>query len=202
MSHSLAEFLPETNAKCEKPVKIDIGCGPNKKDGFIGIDIRPFPGVDLMFDIGKDRWPFEDNSVEESHCSHTIEHLTNFEGKFERVNFLNELFRVTVPGGKCALIFPHWCSNRFHGDFTHREPLSEFFFYYLDRLWRTQNAPHTDIAHNPNGYDCNWNCTWGYTMRQDLGVRNAEYQQFAMANYKEAILDIVATMTATKEASK
>lgn len=184
-------------------IRLNLGSGPTKKgDGWTDVDLIKFDNVDVVCNLGAEKWPWEDSSVDELFASHFLEHLTNFEGKWERVRFFNEAFRVMKPLGKMTLIFPHWASNRFYGDITHREAFSEMGFYYLDRLWRSQNAPHTDIAYNPNGYTCNWNCTWGYTMRQDLGVRNAEYQQFAMANYKDAILDIIATCVATKEPPK
>ena len=75
-------------------------------------------------------------------------------------------------------------------------------FYYLSREWRAgdkekgvaANAPHTDILHNPNGYDCNFIATWGYSMNQPLLSRNSEYQQFALQNYKEAAMDMIATL--------
>jgi hypothetical protein len=184
-------------------IRLDVGAGPHKKGPeWTGVDRIAFDGVDVVCDIGLERWPWDNDSVEEIHASHFLEHLTNFEGKWERTHFFNEAFRVMKPMGKMTLITPHWASNRFHGDPTHREMWSEMSFFYLDRLWRSQNAPHTDSKHNPNGYDCNWNCTWGYTMKPELGVRNLEYQQFAMANYKDSIMDMIATCVATKEPLK
>jgi hypothetical protein len=169
------------------PIRLDIGCGPNKKADWLGVDCIAFPGVDVVHDVRTGRWPWEDNSVAESQASHFIEHL------------FNELWRITVPDGKCTLIFPHWTSNRFYGDPTHKEPLSEFSFYYLDPVWRAANAPHTDIAHNQNGYKCHWACSWGYYLKPELAVRNAEYQEFAKTYFKEAITDMVVTMQAIKK---
>lgn len=167
-------------------VKIDLGCGPHKRDGFIGVDIRQFDGkVDIVADLRK-QWPWANGEVEEAHCSHFLEHLTGA----ERIHFCNELHRTLKLGGKCTLITPHWASCRAYGDLTHQwPPVSEFWFYYLSKTWRAQNAPHND------GYECDFAATWGYNMRPDLSVRNAEFQQFAFANYKETIQDIVATMT-------
>lgn len=180
-------------------LKIDIGCGPNKKGpDWTGVDRISFPNVDVVCDVGSQVWPWLENSVDEAHASHFLEHLTNFDGKWERVRFFNELYRVMKPGAQCALVFPHWNSNRYYGDPTHKEPFSEMGFYYLDRAWRKANAPHTDSERNPNGYTCNFNCTWAYTMRQDLTLRNTDYQQYALQNYKEVVLDIIATMVATK----
>jgi hypothetical protein len=178
-----------------KLVKLDFGCGPHKREGFEGVDATPFVGVDHVVDLRQAPWPWADNSVEEAHASHFVEHLT----ATERVAFCNELYRVLVPGGSCQVIVPHWNSCRAYGDPTHQwPPVSEFWFYYLNREWRAGNAPHTDIQYNPQGFSCHFDATWGYSLRGDLSVRNQEFQQFAIANYKEVITDTVATLKAVK----
>ena len=175
--------------------KLDLGCGPNTREGFEGVDCTPFVGVKHVVDLKITPWPWADNSVAEAHSSHFVEHLTSL----ERVAFWNELYRVLVPGGTCQIIVPHWNSCRAYGDPTHQWPAcSEFLWYYLSAEWRAGNAPHTDAQHVPGMLNCNFNATWGYTLRPDLGVRNQEYQQFAIANYKEVIQDMVATVTAVK----
>lgn len=177
------------------PMKLDLGCGQNKKGSdWIGCDQYRMPGVDKVFNLGSGKWPFKDNSVDEAHCSHTIEHLTNFNGKWERVHFFNELYRVLKPGAKCLLVFPHWCSNRYYGDPTHAEPFSEMGFYYLSREWRRTQAPHSDIAWNEKGYACDFEASWGYNVHPTIAVRNQEYQQNALTFWKEAAQDIIATL--------
>lgn len=173
-------------------LKLDFGCGPHKRDGFQGVDMTPFVGVDFVVDLKQGTWPWPDNSVAEAHSSHFLEHLTSS----ERVHFCNELYRVLVPGGTCQVIVPHWGSCRAYGDPTHQwPPMGEFWFYYLSKEWRAGNAPHTDAQFVPGMFNCNFGATWGYNLRGDLGVRNQEYQQFAIANYKEVIQDMVATLT-------
>lgn len=183
-------------AKKTKEIKllnIDLGCGPNPKEGFIGVDKYKMKGVDVVLDIGKEKWPWKDNSVDEVNCTHFIEHLTNFGGKWERVHFFNELGRVLKKGAKASLVFPHWASERYYGDPTHCEPFSEMGFYYLDKDWRATQAPHSDKKWNKNGYDCDLACTWGYSLRQDLLSRNQEYQMMALQKEKGAAQDIIAT---------
>lgn len=175
-------------------MKLDFGCGPNKKEGFLGVDSIAFPGVDFIQDVTQTPWQWEDSSVDEAYASHFLEHLTNLENRWERVKFFNELYRILKPGGKVTLIFPHWASNRYYGDPTHKEPFSEMGFFYLSKAWRDVNAPHADIQYNPNGYACNFAATWGYNLRGDLISRNAEYQQYALTNFKEAAQDIIATL--------
>lgn len=182
----------------EAPLRLDLGAGKNKKPGFLGVDAIKFDGVDVVHDLRQTPWPWADNSVDEAHCSHFLEHLTNLDGKYERVKFFNELFRVLKPGAKCTLILPHWSSNRYYGDPTHKEPFSEFGFYYLNRTWRMANAPHADADFNPDGYTCDFkenSITWGYSMHPHLMTRNAEYQQHALQFWREAAQDLMATLT-------
>lgn len=187
-------------------IYLDFGCGKNKhqEDGkkFIGVDSINFPEVDLVLDLtAKEKsiqnadfsvthtykkWPWENDSVQEIFCSHFLEHL---EPK-ERVHFVNECYRILKPGAQARIIVPHWASERAMGDLTHSaHPVSEMWFYYLDFNWRASNAPHNDF------YKCNFACTWGYSMRNDLLSRNQEYQQFALANFKGAAQDTICTMT-------
>jgi SAM-dependent methyltransferase len=174
------------------PIKLDLGCGPNKREGFIGIDQFAFDGeVDHVLNIGSERLPYDDGSVEEIHTSHFIEHLT----PVERCHVINECYRVLKIGGKVTIIVPHWGSCRAYGDPSHQwPPVSEFWFYYLDKNWRQSQAPHTDKKTWPLGYDCDFMATWGYSLHESLNLRNSEYQQNAVQWFKEAIQDIQATL--------
>lgn len=173
------------------PLKIDIGCGKNKKEGFWGVDKIKFDPVDEVLDI-KDRWPFEDSSVDEAHCSHTLEHLL----PLERIHFANELWRVLKPDAQCVIITPHWASQRAYGDMAHQwPPVSEFWYYYLNKVWRGANAPHLDIEFNKDGYTCNFDTvTSVYTIHPVLIPRNIEYQTNALTWYKEAATDLINTI--------
>jgi len=199
------------------PLKLDIGCGPHKKEGFFGVDSIAFPGVDLQLNVvepvyqeipkgfewmeqcferkilGFKTWPWENDSVEEVHSSHFVEHLR---ARDERVHFLNELYRVMKVGAKATIIVPHWSSCRAYGDPTHTwSPMSEFLWYYLSRAWRQQNAPHTDSESWMNGLKCNFEVTWGYSLDQMTSMKNQEQQQFCIQHYKDVVQDMIATLT-------
>lgn len=178
--------MTQTQTSAGSLVKLDIGCGINKKAGYLGVDIKNFAGVDVVADL-RNQWPWEDNSVDEVNASHVLEHFT----ATERIHFMNELYRVLKPGSKATIITPHWSSARAYGDLTHQwPPVSEFWYYYLSKEWRKTNAPHQD-----DQYSCDFEATWGYNLRPDLASRNQDYQMFAMCNYKEAAQDIIATVT-------
>lgn len=176
-------------------MKLDIGCGPNKKEGFTGVDQYQFDGVDI---IGNPATSFfwerqiGYDVVEEAHASHFVEHLD----AQERIEFYNGLWRSMKVGAKATIITPYWASNRAYGDPTHKwPPVSEFSFFYLGREWRAGNAPHTDKKWLPIGYDCNFEVGWGYNPHPILATRNREYQEMALTFHKEAAQDMIATLT-------
>lgn len=107
-------------------MKIDIGCGRFKKDGFIGIDILPIPGVDYVVDLRKERLPFADNSVDEVFTHHFLEHL----GIEDVVKMMEEIHRVCVRGAKVEIHVPHFssCSNfcEFHKTSFRYNSFTEF----------------------------------------------------------------------------
>jgi SAM-dependent methyltransferase len=200
-------------------LKIDLGCGTNKRPGFLGIDRRKFDGVDGVTDLTQRSWSFKqsslgsvqllqssdgefilpDNSVTEATCSHFLEHLEHNQRHPERVRFMNELWRVLVPGGKATIITPHWASNRAYGDFTHADkPVSEMFYAYLDRSWREENAPDTDAKYNPDGYTCDFHSQIGYTPHPELHTLQPEHREIALNWYKEAVLDLHVLLTSQK----
>ena len=170
-------------------LKLDLGCGPNKRPGFIGVDERKFNGVDVVTDLRKP-WPWDDGSVAEVHASHFLEHLTGS----ERVWFFNELYRVLAPAeygpggnpvkGFASIIVPHWSSERAYGDPTHQWPPVVFFaFYYLNAEWRAQNAPHC-------GYTCNFEVGGTNAISNEWTVKNQETQQFAQMHYINVATDL------------
>lgn len=175
------------------PLKLDLGCGKNKAPGFVGVDSRKFEGVDVVCNLAKGRWPWKDASVDEVNASHFVEHLS----AEERIHFVNELWRVLKPGGKATVSVPHWCASRAYGDLTHQwPPVTEFWFFYLSKAWRDVNAPHNDF------YECDFQISYGYSMRPDLISRAEEHRNFALTNYKEAAQDIVSTWVKPAAAGK
>lgn len=189
-SVSTKSKAPSKKKSTHALLKIDIGCGKNKREGFLGVDQFAMQGVDVVMDV-RQPWPWEDNTVDEVHCSHFLEHLTGN----ERVFFMNELYRVMKPGAKATVITPHWASNRAYGDFTHQwPPVSEMYFYYLSAEWRTTQAPHTDKKWNPLGYSCNFQSSWGYGLHPELHNKDSLTQQDAMQWKKDAIMDMIATL--------
>jgi hypothetical protein len=71
VSPEIQKLLDENNLG----IKLDIGCGASKQKGFVGMDIRPLPGVDVVHDLERFPWPFPDQSVSFAMSSHVLEHI-------------------------------------------------------------------------------------------------------------------------------
>jgi hypothetical protein len=144
-------------------------------------------GYDLF-----ERWPWGNESVDEVNCSHFLEHMS----ARERVFFFNELYRVMKVDAKCQIVTPHWASNRAYGDLTHSwPPVAEMLWYYLDRNWRRDNAPHVLL-------NCDFGVTWGYTLSPPWPMKAPDVQANALAHYKEVAQDMVATAVRRKAEPK
>lgn len=172
-------------------MRLDIGCGKNPKEGFDGIDAIDFGQKYVLNVAAKDekgfvKWPFDDNSIDELHCSHFVEHLK----PDERIHFANEAHRVLQKDGKLTIIVPHYGSERAYGDLTHQwPPVVGFWFNYLDKNWRSTQAPHN------TDYTCDFHATWGFSLHPSIAPRNQEYQMHALTFYREAAQDMIATLT-------
>jgi hypothetical protein len=187
-------LIPSSSISARTPFKIDIGCGPNKKPGYVGLDRIGFKGVDRVVDLTQ-KWPIDDDVVDEIYSSHFLEHLH----PFERVHVVNEAWRVLKDAGKMTLIVPHWSSGRAYGDPTHVwPPFAEMWFHYLSREWRLAEAPHTDIKYNPQGFNCSFECVWGYVGNPVIEARSDDFKIFALSHYREAIFDMCATLIKIK----
>jgi predicted SAM-dependent methyltransferase len=173
-----------TRADSQALLKLDLGCGPHKRSGFLGVDSLALPGVDVVADL-RQAWPWPDGSVGEVVCAHFVEHLE----AAERIHFVNELYRVLAPGGKARIITPHWASARAYGDLTHKwPPVSEFWYKYLNKQWR-EKTPHNDF------YTCDFDFALEYVLRDDVTARPDGEKMFAVMNFKEAVQDLVAILT-------
>src|SRR5215472_15915745 len=100
---------------CREPtMRLNLGCGRDIREGWVNIDGTPGPGVDHVIDFDeKPALTFPDDTVDHSEASHLIEHLHN------PLPFMEELWRVTRPGGTIAPRCPHGSSDDADEDPTH-----------------------------------------------------------------------------------
>ena len=113
-------------------IRLDIGCGAGKQPGFIGIDYRALPGVDIVHNIEETPWPLEDESVLVAVSSHVLEHINPHAGVFMGV--MDEVWRVLKDDGEFAFAVPYAGSPGYWQDPTHCNGITEATIYYFDPL--------------------------------------------------------------------
>lgn len=110
-------------------ILLDIGCGANKQENFVGMDIRKLDGVDIVHDVEEFPWPLPDECVRMAFASHLVEHINPH--RFGFVNFMDEVWRVMKPGGEFMIACPHGSSQGYIQDPTHCNPINEATWDYF-----------------------------------------------------------------------
>ncbi len=82
-------------------IQLNLGCGPHKKEGYIGVDIEDH-GQEVVWDITKGI-PFPNDSVDSIFSSHFIEHLDYR----DMDNLFYELIRVCKNDAVIEIVCPH-----------------------------------------------------------------------------------------------
>ncbi len=165
--------------------KLNLGCGRNIIDGWINVDAFSNPGVDLVFNLectDGERLPYDDNTVEETLMSHVLEHIRN------PLKLMEELHRVTVPGGRVKIRVPHGSSDDAFEDPTHVRQLFQGSFGYF-------------------GQPYYWRADYGYRGDWDLitvdlhlsGIYNSDGEALnAVRYYRNVVTEMVVEMVAVK----
>jgi len=128
----------DKNNKKDKCIKLDIGCGDNKREGFIGIDIIPLSEVDIVTNI-EDGIPIKNNVVNYIYTSHVLEHTENLN------NIMNELWRICTNNAIIEIYVPYYKSSGAVQDPTHKRFFSWLSFDYFTN---SPLMPHYNLQNN------------------------------------------------------
>lgn len=144
-------------------IRLDIGCGASKNEGFVGIDILPLKGVDIVHNIELTPWPLPDDCVLTAVASHVLEHISPAPGDarldaltelliekklvtkeeaFKHMGnpgavfmrVMDEIWRIMKPNGQFAFVVPYAESHGMMQDPTHCNFINETTMCYFDPL--------------------------------------------------------------------
>ena len=96
-------------------MKLNLGCGNKRKDGWIGIDSTKTDATDIVRDLTRGL-PFADSTADEILSDNVFEHIGPPE---DFIFVLNECYRVLKPGGVLTAIVPDGRSQAAWQDPTH-----------------------------------------------------------------------------------
>jgi len=114
---------------------LDIGCGPNKKAGYVGMDHYNFDGVDIVHDLRHFPWPLEDGSVQLVYAQQILEHFNGW----ELIGIIEEVWRILQPGGQFVVQVSTKGSPNCGKDFTHQKTdWDEFSF----DMWKKEDGEY------------------------------------------------------------
>lgn len=142
-------------------IRLDIGCGGNKQEGFVGLDIRPLPGVDIVHNVTKFPWPLPDECVTLAVASHLVEHIPPFAPDPRLTGLIEFLLYKNI-------IKPHEVAEHI-GDYSSTPQ----FIGFMNEVWRVMKPGGQFAIAVPHGYSmgylqdpthcnpCN-EATWSY----------------------------------------
>lgn len=163
-----------------KGIRLDVGCGDQKQRGYVGLDIRDLPTVDIIHDMEKTPYPIPDEVCLTIVASHVVEHINPANFGFMKV--MDEWHRIMKDHGRLMIAMPYGYSKGFLQDPTHCNPRNEATWGYFDpthgaglwviykpRPWKIllnswhvdgnmevvlEKMPVTDVVVNKVGNDC------------------------------------------------
>jgi SAM-dependent methyltransferase len=126
---------------------VHLGCGRLGRqialanpDAYVGraidvvsVDRDPALQPDIVADLGRDRLPLEDDSVDVAVAHHVLEHIGRQGESAEWFAFFEELYRILRPDGHLEFESPLWSSVWCWADPTHTRALSEHAFLFFNQ---------------------------------------------------------------------
>jgi SAM-dependent methyltransferase len=107
-------------------MKIDFGCGQQKKNGYVGVDTLSLPGVDVVHDLNIIPYPFEDSVACDIWLDNVLEHLNN------PLKVMEEIYRISRNDAKVIVGVPYFRSFYSIIDPTHKNFFGVYWFSYFD----------------------------------------------------------------------
>jgi predicted SAM-dependent methyltransferase len=92
---------PKVAAARAEGLRVNLGCGHLPLDGYINVDLREMPGVDVLAPV--DQLPFNEGEIDELYSAHLVEH-------FPQEQFVRDVLPYWVslirPGGSFRAVLP------------------------------------------------------------------------------------------------
>jgi predicted SAM-dependent methyltransferase len=129
--------------------KLNLGCGFDKREGFVNTDSFPTCNPDVLLNIEQFPWTFEANSFDFILMKHVLEHVGATFDCFKQV--MQELYRVTAPGGIIEIHVPHYRHDTWWSDPTHVRAFTHLTFQMMSRKqndeWIAKKANYTMLSY-------------------------------------------------------
>ncbi len=129
-------------------MKLNLGCGQNRLEGYVNADREPSVEPDVVMDLEEFPWPFEDDSVDEVVANHVLEHVGATANVF--IGVMQELYRVCRGGALIRIAVPHPRHDNFLDDPTHVRAITPMTLQMFSKAscaeWKRLGAANSPLA--------------------------------------------------------
>ena len=129
-------------------MRLNLGCGFDKRAGFINVDKQPACSPDQVVDLERLPWPWPDDAAEEVVLRHTLEHLGASTDAY--LGIIAELWRICRDGASVTITVPHPRHDSFLNDPTHVRAVTpeglELFSQAKNREWQAKGMANTPLG--------------------------------------------------------
>lgn len=131
------------DALINSATRVNLGCGNDRMDGFLNVDVVPGIKPDLVHDLNRFPYPFRESQFEHVIAKDVIEHLEDMPA------FMREVWRVLKPGGLLTMTTPHFSNRNSYTDPTHRRHLGfgSFDYFVAGHKWNFYGSTGFEIRH-------------------------------------------------------
>ena len=129
-------------------MKLNLGCGRRKLDGWLNVDRSPLCQPDRVVDLEQAPWPWPDGVADEIMLSHVLEHLGATPESYFAI--MKELWRICRDGATVTIVVPHPRHDDFLHDPTHVRAITSeglsMFSQALNREWLERGLANTPLG--------------------------------------------------------
>lgn len=112
---------------------LNLGCGTQANSNCTNVDLFPYDGVDVLWDLNNLPLPFRDEEFDIVICQDILEHVGY-------VPLMEEIARILKKGGEVQIRVPHFTYHNSHSDVTHVNQFCFHTFHSFVRQEREQDS--------------------------------------------------------------
>jgi len=145
-------------------MKINIGSGLRRIDGYVNIDDDPLVNPEYLINLDdvNIKLPFDDSTVEAVHAHHILEHIGD-----GFIPLMQELYRVCQHGAIIDIEAPHHFHEVYYADPTHKRPITLNGMRLFSKKYNQENIDRFGASSGIGiKYDVNFEVVW-YDYRYD-----------------------------------
>lgn len=116
-------------------IRLSVG---GVRPGWYCVDNRAGGDIDLAIDLECYPWPLPDACAVQAYAGHVVARINP--ARFGFIHFMNELWRLLIPGGELTIATYYGINSRYQADPAACNPMTETTLRYFDpahksRLW-------------------------------------------------------------------